>query len=132
MPNNTIHVVAGVLVRDGLFLVAKRMPGGPAGGQWEFPGGKVEAGEAPQQALQRELKEELNLDVAVGEQLGLFKAAIGAKVIALDCYWVRQFQGDIQISSHSEFAWVKEADLFHIDFAEPDLPAVISILARGA
>ena len=132
MPVTPIHVVAGILIRDNRFLVAKRLPGGLAGGKWEFPGGKVEAHEAPRTALARELKEELNLDVLVGEQLGRYTTVVGANIIALDCYWVTQFHGDIRITSHSEYAWVLDDALQEIDFSEPDWPAVISILARGA
>jgi 8-oxo-dGTP diphosphatase len=92
----------------------------------------VEVGEAPKSALKRELMEELQLDVEVGDPIGNFKSAVNDTIIALDCYWIHKFQGDIQITSHSECAWVNESDLQRIDFSEPDLPAVISILARGA
>lgn len=132
MPAKAIPVVAGVLVHEGLFLVAKRHPGGPAGGQWEFPGGKVEASETPQAALKRELFEELALNVTVGAQIGRYTTVVGEKIIALDCYWVPKFQGTVRLTSHSEYAWVEDSALLDFDFAEPDLPAVIAILARGA
>ncbi len=68
-PARRIRVVAAVVRRDGRILVTQRLPGGPLGGLWEFPGGKVEPGEGEPEALARELREELGCDVAVGELL---------------------------------------------------------------
>ncbi len=64
-----VRVVAAVVRRGGRILVTRRFPGGPLGGLWEFPGGKVEPGEAEPDALAREIREELGCDVAVGELL---------------------------------------------------------------
>ena len=65
-----VPVVAAVIRRaDGRVLLAQRLPGGPHGGLWEFPGGKVEAGETPEQALAREIHEELGVAVVVGKHL---------------------------------------------------------------
>lgn len=129
MSEKVIHVVAGVIVRDGLFFVAKRNPGGPAGGKWEFPGGKVEANELPTAALTRELKEELGLDVTVGVSIGCFETVVAGRIIALDCYWVSASGGEIQLASHSEFKWVQLDELASLDFAAPDLPVVERIFA---
>ena len=68
--DSSIHVVAAVIRADAKFLCARRKPEKALGGFWEFPGGKVEPGELPNRALERELVEELNLVVAVGEKLG--------------------------------------------------------------
>jgi mutator protein MutT len=70
-PSKALHVVAAVVWRDGRLLMTQRPPGGPLGGQWEFPGGKVEAGETPEQALVREIREELHVDARPGEVLAV-------------------------------------------------------------
>lgn len=124
----TIPVVAGVLVRDGRIFIAKRNPGGSAGGKWEFPGGKVESDEEPRSALARELREELNLAVTVGDSLGCFETLVSGRVIALDCYWVTDAAGEIALTSHSECRWVDPQDLKSVDFAEPDLPVIDKII----
>ncbi|WP_152354028.1 NUDIX domain-containing protein [Brachybacterium subflavum] len=66
MPDSAIAVVGAIIVRDGLVFAARRSPERSAGGLWEFPGGKVEPGETPQEALVRELREELGVRVEVG------------------------------------------------------------------
>jgi 8-oxo-dGTP diphosphatase len=68
-PARRIRVVAAVARCGGRILVTRRLPGGPLGGLWEFPGGKVEPGEGEPEALAREIREELGCDVAVGELL---------------------------------------------------------------
>lgn len=68
MPSEAVDVVAGLLVRDGKALVTQRPHSAPRGGQWEFPGGKVDPGESPQNALCRELREELGIRTRVGKK----------------------------------------------------------------
>ena len=64
-----INVVGAVIVRDGLILCAQRGPGGNLAGMWEFPGGKIEPGESPRDALVREIDEELRCEVVVGDEV---------------------------------------------------------------
>ncbi|TMQ73290.1 MAG: NUDIX domain-containing protein [Candidatus Eisenbacteria bacterium] len=66
-----LQVAAAVVWRDGLLLMTQRPPGGPLGLQWEFPGGKIEPGESPEQALAREIREELNVGAKTGEVLAV-------------------------------------------------------------
>src|SRR5438552_1899117 len=70
-----LRVVAAVAWRDGRLLMTQRPPGGPLGLQWEFPGGKIEAGETPEQALAREIREELGVCAVAGETLGVERYA---------------------------------------------------------
>jgi 8-oxo-dGTP diphosphatase len=130
MSIETVHVVAGILVQGGLFLVAKRNPGGPAGDKWEFPGGKVESCESPQEALVRELKEELDLTICVGQRLGRYETIVGTKLISLECFFVHDFSGEIRLSSHTVYNWTPKTSLIEIDFAQPDIPVVQAILSN--
>lgn len=131
MPIKTIHVVAGIIVEQERVFIAKRNPGGPAGGMWEFPGGKVDPGERPEVALARELQEELNLVAKVETPLGLFDTQVGDRIIALDCYWVLEFSGELHLTSHSESRWVSVDELGAYVFAAPDLPAIALIQRLG-
>lgn len=65
-----IEVTAAVIENGGRILICRRRTGEPNGGLWEFPGGKIEPGESAEEALRREIKEELDLDIEVGERLG--------------------------------------------------------------
>src|SRR3974377_107901 len=73
--NRSLIVVAGVLHRDGMVLIGKRMAGARHALKWEFPGGKVEAGETPKQALVRELREELGIEAVVGPEIARYEQA---------------------------------------------------------
>jgi 8-oxo-dGTP diphosphatase len=112
------QVVIGVAVlRAGQVLVARR--GGPDGG-WEFPGGKVEAGETDQVAGQRELEEELGLQVLVGESFGL-EEPIGEKYL-LRVYFAELVAGEPVLHEHAEIRWVGPAELDGLDWLAPDRP----------
>src|SRR5450432_452542 len=86
MPRD-VHVVAAVIRRGQRILATRRLPGGPAGGKWEFPGGKIEPGESPQEALVREIHEELRLALLVGDLIGTFVSEQEAIRLHLHCYW---------------------------------------------
>ena len=131
MSSPVISVVAGVLVDGNTVFIARRNPGGAAGGMWEFPGGKVESAEGPQTALTRELKEELNLDVVVGGRIGAFDTLVGQRTISIDCYWIAEFMGEIHLTSHTEFAWAILDRLDDYEFASPDLPLIQEIRRSG-
>ncbi len=127
----TIQVVAGVASQDDTVLACRRAPGRASGGLWEFPGGKVEADEQPQDALTRELLEELHADVAVGALLDRSTVAVGELVIDLACYEV-VFRGapPTHSTDHDELRWVTREQLGELDWATPDLPMVRRLTAR--
>jgi 8-oxo-dGTP diphosphatase len=112
------QVVIGVAVlRAGQVLVARR--GGPEGG-WEFPGGKVEIGETDEAAGERELEEELGLQVAVGKSFGL-EEPIGEQYL-LRVYFAELVAGDPVLHEHAEIRWVGPAELDGLDWLAPDRP----------
>ena len=130
-----IHVVGAAIVRDGCCLAARRGPGMRLPGKWEFPGGKVEDGEDPRAALAREVREELGLDVDVGEWLGTGHAADGESTVRLDVYAASLARaGELRLLEHSEARWVSAAELDALDWAEADVPVlarVRALLASG-
>ena len=121
-------VVAAVIVDSNRILAAKRLAGGAASEKWEFPGGKIEACESPEPALEREILEELGLHIEVGFELGMFRVSQPQRRIALQCHWCSLVSGDLQLSAHSEVRWLATTELSALDWALPDIPAVQLIL----
>lgn len=128
--NKVIHVVAGIVQNGKHILAARRKPGGPAGLKWEFAGGKVEAGEGPEEALRREMQEELSLTVQVGAELGTFTTLVGSNCIKLQCFWCTAEDTQMQLLAHDAIRWCLPHELSLLDWAAPDIPAVDAIL-RG-
>ncbi|GAA4526532.1 hypothetical protein GCM10023160_21300 [Brachybacterium paraconglomeratum] len=127
-----LRVVGAVVVDGDRILAARRAPGKNAAGLWEFPGGKIEAGESPQQALARELREELGVEVEVGWLIGRGEAVVGDRPLHLDCYWVR-LRGALPTAStdHDALKWLTRAHLAERDWAEPDEP-ILELILDGA
>lgn len=119
-----VAVVGAVIVRDGLVLCARRGPGGATGGLWEFPGGKIEPGEAPEAALEREILEELGCRVRVGEEVTTTRHAYDALVVTLSTYWCEVVAGEPEPSEHEEVVWLAPAELGGLAWAPADVPAV--------
>jgi 8-oxo-dGTP diphosphatase len=119
-----IPVVAAVIRRaDGRVLLAQRLPGGPHGGLWEFPGGKVEDGETPEAALAREIREELGVTVVVGDPLLTVEHAYPHLVIRLMAYSCRLADGtEPRPLLCQELRWVPPAGLLARPMPAADLP----------
>ena len=120
-----VRVVAAVLRRGGRVLSCRRSTDRSAGGRWEFPGGKIEPGESAQQALQREIAEELGVVIMVGELLDTTTTIVDGTPIELTCFLVDEFCPEPAASTdHDQLCWCPPERLPALDFAEPDLPAV--------
>jgi len=123
--------VAAAVIEDGAkVLVARRKPGGRFGGLWEFPGGKVEAGETPQAALVREIKEEMGLTIEVGESLGLFPFRSSENPFGLLAFRATVRGGEIGLADHDRFRWSRPSELDPSEFAPADVPLVEKLKER--
>lgn len=128
-----MHVVGAAIVADDRrCLVARRGPGGSQGGRWEFPGGKVEPGESPEQALAREIREELGVDVRIGRWLARGHAIGARRPLVLDVYAARIVDGTVHAVEHAEVRWVGEAELDGLAWADADVPIVPAVVAMLA
>ena len=119
-----IEVVGAVLVKDDRIFAAKRGPGKSMAGLWEFPGGKIEPGETPQIALARELREELGVDVVVGEFLVSATHDLGTSVIELSTYMGQIASGTLTLTEHVKSRWLTRSELNELDWAPADIPTV--------
>lgn len=125
LPEHALHVVGAVIVDGcGRCLAARRGPRLRHAGLWEFPGGKVEPGEAPQTALVREIGEELGVAIAVGDFLGRGLVEVGERWIALDCYAAWITSGELAPTDHDEIAWCNRDELANRQWAPADVPVL--------
>ncbi|REJ75112.1 MAG: (deoxy)nucleoside triphosphate pyrophosphohydrolase [Acidobacteria bacterium] len=123
-PRQRIAVVGAAIVQGDRCLAAQRSAQMPLPLQWEFHGGKVELGEDPRAALRRELREELGVDVEVGELLGTGSARQGEVEIVLDVYLARLVGGELHPREHARVGWFTAEELRGLEWAEADVPAV--------
>jgi 8-oxo-dGTP diphosphatase len=112
--------IAGLALREGRYFLAKRKPGGDLGLKWELPGGKLEEGESPQQAMVREWDEELELNVETGSLLATGNFTHNGKAFLLEMYEV-SFSGDpAALHEHTEWGWFLPEEINGLDLAESD------------
>lgn len=126
----SIHVVGAVVLSSGKVLCVQRGPRGTLPGFWEFPGGKIEHGETPQEALQREIVEELRCDVTVGEKVTTTRHEYDFGIVHLITFYCELVDGSPQLAEHTDLAWRDPADLRDLAWAPADIPAVHLIEKR--
>lgn len=118
-----ITVVAALIQKDGKVLIAKRSTGDPnVLEKWEFPGGKVESGENEFQAIEREIKEEFELEIKAKELLINNVCEYPKKTVDLRLYSCEYITGDFNLHDHSEYKWVDKDELLNFDLAPADIP----------
>jgi 8-oxo-dGTP diphosphatase len=125
-----VRVVAAVVLRDGRIMAARRGPGVRMAGKWEFPGGKVEAGEDDRTALKRELMEELSIEVSVGECMGENIHTEERGPFCLVAYRAEIVAGELKLTDHDAVRWLRPDELTALDWAPADVPFV-QALASG-
>ena len=131
MQKSVIKVVAAVIERDGKILVGQRKRGDSHGLKWEFPGGKVEAGELPMHALARELEEELGIQATIGTELVRYEHRYpGRTSILLIFYRVTRFIGEPGSFAFEQITWAHPESLPTFDFLDGDRDFVRRLALR--
>ena len=122
---------AGIALRDGRVLVARRIEEGAIGGKWEFPGGKHRWGESPADTLCREWKEELGAEIEPGEEFFSFDFENKDVLYHLKAFYVTLLADSLTLSVHSETRWAGAEELRALDFARSDRKISEYLLERN-
>ena len=125
----TIRVVAAVIRREGrVFATARGY--GAFRGRWEFPGGKIEPSETPPEALAREIREELGVEIAVGAQIATIEYEYPDFHLSMDCFWCRLVSGEPVLKEAEAARWLTKHQLHEVDWLPADA-ALLPALAEG-
>ncbi|MBB1385456.1 MULTISPECIES: 8-oxo-dGTP diphosphatase MutT [Pseudoalteromonas] len=127
-----VHVAVGVIKKNNAIFICKRADEQHQGGLWEFPGGKVEAGESVFAALKRELIEEVGLTIHSSSQLMVIEHDYGDKCVKLDVHVVSNFSGEAHGAEGQPSEWVAISELGNYDFPEANADIIEKIISRYA
>ena len=126
----TIRVVAAItkaINENGETIIFATQRGyGDFKGGWEFPGGKIESGETPQEALIREIKEELEIEIKVGDLIDTIEYDYPAFHLSMDCFWAEIVSGDLILKEHEAAKWLTKEELDSVEW----LPADITLIDK--
>ncbi|MFD3448256.1 (deoxy)nucleoside triphosphate pyrophosphohydrolase [Microbacteriaceae bacterium 4G12] len=120
-----IHVVSAVIVENGKILCAQRGPTNrilPL--KWEFPGGKIEEGESHQEALRREINEEIQCTVEIGDQIDYTVYEYDFGIVHLTTFYCKLIEGTPVLIEHAAMKWLSPDELESLDWAPADIPAI--------
>ena len=122
-----LFVVAGAIIKDGKVFAAQRGASGKTAFKWEFPGGKINPGETPEQALARELVEELSINVKVHELIYSVVDEYEDVILHIDTYRCSLISGEPVLSEHINMAWSGKNELDKLNFSPADAPVLAKI-----
>lgn len=123
----TIRVVAAV-IKDGNRIFATQRGYGDFKGGWEFPGGKIEVGETPQVALKREIWEELDTEISVGELIDTIEYDYPAFHLSMDCFWCEIIKGDLILKEHEAARWLDKNSINNVEWLPADITLIDHII----
>lgn len=119
----TIRVVAAVIrSEDKIFATARGY--GEFKGQWEFPGGKIEPGETPQETLVREIQEELDVKTEVGDLIDTIEYDYSSFHLSMDCFWCNVTEGEIKLKEAEDARWLSKDELYSVDWLPADMELI--------
>lgn len=121
----TIRVAAAVIRKDDKIFATQRGYGDLKGG-WEFPGGKIEDGETPQEALKREIEEELDTEILVGELIDTIEYDYPNFHLSMDCFWCEIVEGKLVLKEHEAARWLDRKTMDDVEW----LPADVTLVGK--
>lgn len=127
-----IHVVGAAIAENGKILCAQRGNTKAQPYKWEFPGGKIETGETPQEALEREIQEEMNCKVEVGEWIETTVHEYDFGIVHLTTFYCTLIEGQPTLTEHAAIRWLTAEELGTLDWAPADVPAVEKIRLQAS
>ena len=124
----TVKVVAAV-IRNGDKIFATQRGYGNYKDFWEFPGGKIEDDETPQYALKREIREELDTEITVGELIDTVEYDYQEFHLNMKCYWAKVAEGELTLKEHKDSKWLSADELYSVEWLPSDL-ALLNLVER--
>lgn len=127
-----LEITAGIIVKDKKLLIGQRKFEDKFGGKWEFPGGKLESFELPEDCIVRELCEELGISVKKSEHFLSYTHEYASVKLVVHSFVIREFDGEITLNDHEKVAWIEFNQLKSYDFLEADKEIINKLIEKGS